>query len=180
MDPPRAKPSFTFRPGYGWPREAFPLLTVLMPRGDSAWRWGTGLPQTRLYAICIFKKVTRDNSRTPGILLNIYYLKAGAEGARGTGRSGAVLLNQSIMPCKSTGGLFWQWQLRHHIYLAPGEAAWPRAELPSRWQLRCGNSWVELLFPWCFCFFSPPPLPQMGALSPPLCSNCELCRASEH
>lgn len=29
---------------------------------------------------------------------------------------GAILLNQSIVPCKSmAGGRFWQWQLRHHI-----------------------------------------------------------------
>lgn len=55
------------------------------------------------------RKLPEKMGEPPRILLNIYYLKAGAERAGATGRLGAVLLNQSIIPCKSTGGLFWQW-----------------------------------------------------------------------
>lgn len=41
-------PSFTFRSGYGWPWENFILSALLMSWGDSAWRWGSSLPQMSL------------------------------------------------------------------------------------------------------------------------------------
>lgn len=44
---------------------------------------------------------------------------------------GAVLSNQSIMPCKWTEGLFWQWQLRHHIYLHLGKLHGPGLSFPA-------------------------------------------------
>lgn len=103
------EPFFYLQPRLWLIWEDFALSAVLMPWvtlcGDEvpvSHRWDFNQSVSS-------RKLPEKMGEPPKILLNIYYLKAGAKRVGATGRLGAILLNQSIIPCKSTGGLFWQW-----------------------------------------------------------------------
>lgn len=141
-------PSFTFRL---W----VTLRELCSPSCADVLGWlcvEMSLTQMSLWPICVFQEVTRKIRRTSRILLNIYYLKAGAGFAGVTCRLGPALLHQSITNkggCFGSGG----WGIKF-----TWGAAQPRVELPSWWQLRCGNPCyfpvLLLLFP-KMAFFPP-------------------------
>lgn len=63
----------------------------------------------------LHKSFIREKGRAPGtcLVFTSLNLELSTQELR---QVGAILLNQSIVPCKSmAGGRFWQWQLRHHI-----------------------------------------------------------------
>lgn len=112
----------------------------------------------------LHKSCIRETRSAPAS--SLMFFKAGAEHAGATG-DGCYFVKPVDHALQMNRRVILAVAIKASHLLAPGEAAWPRAELPSWWQLRCGSpelGCLELLLPnaaflffsFSFFFFPPP------------------------